>query len=363
LPDCGRPIYDQSVTPKSDPLLLPRYDWRQTYRWNYERAPDVGFAGNPPETQGTWSFCGIKIASPIGIAAGPLLNGKWCLYYAHLGFDVVTYKTVRSGHRPCYPLPNLQPVRCGSLRGGETNLPAVADFQGSWAVSFGMPSQAPETWTADVAETRRQLPPEKLLSVSVVGTVQPGWTIERLAEDYAECARLAAEHGADTVEINLSCPNVDTCDGQLFQQPAASRVVCQRVRQAIGSKPLIVKIGHFRDHQGIAPLLAAIAPFINAVATTNSIAATVVDENGRPTFDGQQRGICGRAILDASVRQTEVIAAETSKERYPLTVIGIGGIFSADDVRRYLSAGAEAVQLASAVMIDPEIGLKIRRAL
>ena len=43
-------------------------------------------------------------------------------------------------------------------------------------------------------------------SVSVVGTVQPGSTIERLAEDYAECARLAAEHGADTVETNLSCP-------------------------------------------------------------------------------------------------------------------------------------------------------------
>jgi len=63
------------------------------------------------------------------------------------------------------------------------------------------------------------------------------------------------------------------------------------------------------------------------------------------------------------VRQTQTIADEIAKHRYPLTVIGIGGIFSADDARRYHSAGAEAVQLASAVMIEPEIGLRIRRAL
>jgi dihydroorotate dehydrogenase (NAD+) catalytic subunit len=117
------------------------------------------------------------------------------------------------------------------------------------------------------------------------------------------------------------------------------------------------------DWRGIVPLLAAIAPLINPVATTNSIAATMVDESGRPKFGGQPRGIRGKAILEASVRQTETIAAEIARQGYPLAVIGIGVIFSAVDVRRYLSAGAEAVQLASAVMIDPEIGLKIRRAL
>ena len=152
------------------------------------------------------------------------------MYYAALGFDVVTYKTVRSGFRPCYELPNLQPVDCGALDGGDAQLAAADEFRGSWAVSFGMPSQTPEAWSLDIADTRRRLPAHKLLNVSVVGTMQPGWTVERLAEDYAHCAREAAAAGADSIEFNLSCPNVATCDGQLYQHPRDAALVAWRMR-------------------------------------------------------------------------------------------------------------------------------------
>jgi dihydroorotate dehydrogenase len=56
-----------------------------------------------------------------------------------------------------------------------------------------------------------------------------------------------------------------------------------------------------------------------------------------------------------------MIAEGILRQGLALRVIGVGGIFTAGDVRRYLSAGAEAVQLATAAMIDPEVGLKIRR--
>ena len=344
-------------------MSLPRYDPRESYQWNYDHAPEPVVVVEPPVPGAEWTFCGLAVDSPLGVAAGPLLNGQWCLYYALLGFDVVTYKTVRSGPRACYPLPNLLPVRCGALQGGEANLPAAAEFQGSWAVSFGMPSQEPATWQADVAETRRRLPPNKLLNVSVVGTTQPGWSIEQLADDYAACAGQAAEAGADTVEINLSCPNVATCDGQLYHHPRDSALVAGRVRRAIGRVPLITKVGHFQDAAQMPPLLDALCGDVDAVAVTNSVAATVVDEQGRPQFDGQPRGICGQAILDASVRQTAAIAEYAARRRLGLRVIGVGGILTAADVGRYLDAGAEAVQLATAVMVDPEVGLKIRAAL
>src|SRR5205809_4625652 len=95
---------------------LPRYDPTKTYDWNYDHAPPVLKFDAPP-VLGPWEFCGLRVSSPLGIAAGPLLNGRWVLYYAGLGFDVLTYKTVRSRPRPCYPLPNLQPVLCGQLQG------------------------------------------------------------------------------------------------------------------------------------------------------------------------------------------------------------------------------------------------------
>ena len=142
---------------------LPQYDPTKTYRWNYENAPSqVDLPHRPADVRGEWRFVGLPVDSPLGIAAGPLLNGRWCLYYAALGFDVLTYKTVRSRARECYPLPNLQPVECKTLSGSETRVPPAQAMQGSWAVSFGMPSSDPDILRQDIAETRRRLPVGKI---------------------------------------------------------------------------------------------------------------------------------------------------------------------------------------------------------
>ena len=95
---------------------LAGYAWRQSYDWNYEHAPEP-VPQDEPKVPGHWDFCGLSVGSPLGIAAGPLLNGRWILYYAALGFDVLTYKTVRSRSRACYPMPNLQPVATTQMRG------------------------------------------------------------------------------------------------------------------------------------------------------------------------------------------------------------------------------------------------------
>ena len=217
-------------------MQLPRYDRLETYRWNYDHAPVELPVVDVPPVAGSWTFCGRPVRSPLGIAAGPLLNGRWLLYYAALGFDVLTYKTTRSQARECYPLPNLQPVASGPMTGPAHGMPAADEMLGSWAVSFGMPSKAPEDWRADVAWTRSQLPREKLLSVSVVATPEPEWSLDDLADDFARCARWAIESGADAVETNFSCPNVSTRDGQLYQQPRSAGLVAQRVREAIGTR-------------------------------------------------------------------------------------------------------------------------------
>ena len=106
---------------------------------------------------GSWDFCGVPIDSPLGVPAGPLLNSGWILYYASLGFSVLTYKTVRSSYRACYEPPNLLPVRAAPLidsRGRVTIAPAGAVID-SWAISFGMPSKDPAVWGEDVTRARR----------------------------------------------------------------------------------------------------------------------------------------------------------------------------------------------------------------
>jgi dihydroorotate dehydrogenase len=368
---------------------LPRYDPSQSYDWNYAHAPEP-VECEVPTCRGEWKFCGIKVASPLGIAAGPLLNGKWVRYYASLGFDILTYKTVRSRERECYPMPNLVPIDVERMNGGEPSVPIAKATRGTWAVSFGMPSKDPSVWRADVEATRRDLPREKVLVVSVVATEQPGWKIDDLANDYALCARWAVESGADAVETNFSCPNVCSSDGQLYQHPRDAAICAERVRAAIGRRPLVVKIGHLRSADEAAALIDAVAPHVDGLAMTNSVAAPVVDANGEKLFGGQPRGICGAAILEASIAQTRLMqqvvtrkyflhplppgearvaavqnALPTAYPEGPLSVpqlVGVGGAFTADDVRRYLVAGAGSVHLATAAMLDPAVALRIRSA-
>jgi len=340
---------------------LPRYNIHETYRWNYEHAPDP-VEMEIPEFPGEWKFCGLPVKSPLGMPAGPLLNGQWILYYASLGFDVLTYKTVRSRQRECYPLPNLQPVTCGQLTGDEQELAAQDNMDGSWAVSFGMPSSEPDIWRKDIEQTREKLAEDNVLSVSVVGTEQPDGTLDDLADDYALCARWAVESGADTIETNFSCPNVCSSDGQLYQVAHDAAVVAERVRDAIGNDiPYIAKIGHISDEIRASMLIESLCPYINGFAMTNSVAAAV-KQNDDLLFDGQRRGICGSATRTASVKQTELFSRLIAHRGLALALIGVGGVSSAEDVESYLDAGADSVQIATAAMVNPLVAVEIRRS-
>lgn len=345
-----------------NPSLFPRYDRRQTYDWNYDHFPQP-LEVSEPLVPGSWNYCGLPAASPLGIAAGPLLNGGWILYYASLGFDILTYKTVRSRARACYPLPNLQPVAEAALRDTGRVLSVAQEMGGSWAVSFGMPSRSPERWRADLEKTREKLPKNKILSLSVVATPEETWGLEEVAADFALCARWGIESGADCIEANFSCPNVASADGQLYQQPRDAGVVAEAIRAAIGSRPLLLKIGHVSDQARAAGLLNAVSPWADGLVMVNCISATVVDADQRRLFEGQKRGIGGTAIRDAALDQVGLFAKIIRQENLKTRLVGVGGIATAQDVRDYLEAGSQAVQLATSAMVDPSVGLAIRAGL
>lgn len=339
-----------------------RYDIQKDYNWNYQHPP-APVEVSVPDVSSRWSFLGKSVASPLGVSAGPLLNGQWILYYSKLGFDILTYKTVRSVVRDSFEMPNLTPVKIGQMTGQETVVPTSPEMKGSWAVSFGMPSQPPDVWRKDIEWTRDSLRSDQILSVSVVGTIQPGWSLTDLANDFACCARWAVESGADCIETNFSCPNVLTQDGQLFQQCQNASLVAEAVRDAIGTTPYLLKIGYEANHSSALELLKSVAPFVDGLTMTNSISTTVKNSSGHLMFDGQQRGICGDAIRSESVKQTRLFSQYIQQYDLDLKLIGSGGISSASHVKEYLEAGAESVQLATAIMTNPETGINIRNEL
>jgi predicted dehydrogenase len=106
----------EAAYPRGTPLNAPprvpalsrlgTYRTDRSYAWNYEHGPI--WAGPMPVVPETPSkhFFGLEVASRIGISAGLLLNARWIGLYARCGYDILTYKTVRSRQRVCHPMPN-----------------------------------------------------------------------------------------------------------------------------------------------------------------------------------------------------------------------------------------------------------------
>ncbi|MFO0948848.1 MAG: hypothetical protein U1D30_23490 [Planctomycetota bacterium] len=354
--------------PAMETEYLPTYRVDETYERNYAAGP--AFSGPFPSVPATPSklFLGLPVRSRLGVSAGLLLNAKWVECYARLGFDLLTYKTVRSSHRPCYPLPNW--VRVDLSRGLPNDPdepvytidpPVVRGDDVSWSVCFGMPSMAPEVWRQDIRDAKSHLREGQLLLVSVVGTPPAEGSLQDLADDFARCAAWARESGADIVEANFSCPNVCSAEGQIYQDIHAASLVSERMRQAIGRCPLLIKTGNFGQNEQVRPFLHAVAESADGVVLVNGIQRRVLRPDGTPAFGPHERaGILGRAIHADGVRLVADAVDWIRKDSLPLVVAGVGGVFNANDAADFFNAGAEAVFLGGSPMVRPTIAIEMK---
>jgi len=338
------------------------YDISRSYDWNYEHAPAVPEQIPVPECPGAWTFCDRPVSAPLGIAAGPLLNSGWLLYYAARGFDVVTYKTVRSSARPSYEPPNLVPVRGDAMSDAQSTVTADATNASadSWAISFGMPSRDPVVWQEDVRAARRGLRTGQVLVVSVVASPALGWTLDRIAADFADCARWARDAGAHAIEANLSCPNVETQEGNLYASADASAAIARTIREAVPDTPVVLKVGLFDGREQARRFVRAVSGYASAISTTNTISTVVRTREGTPLFGGARRGIGGRLIAERCLAELRMLRTIVQETRSDLRLISVGGVSTADDVIERLDAGAHHVQLATAAMLNPDIAITLR---
>lgn len=346
---------------------MQTYDIHETYAFNYERGP--AFEEPPPELpEGPMkTFLGRPVRSRLGIAAGLLLNGKWVLGYAEWGFDILTYKTVRSRYRPCYDPPNWVFVE----EGDDPTGPVYAVEQSptdprqvTSAVCFGMPSMAPEVWRADVERTRKALGEGQILIVSVVASPGEGDTAESVALDFRRCAEWAVEAGADAVEANFSCPNVCSPEGSIYMDAALSGRVAREIRRGVGEVPLLIKAGYLPREGDLRALLRELDGAACGVTLVNGVTRPVLRRDGGPVFgeDYVRAGIVGRAIHEPSVDQVRRAKRLVEDDGLGLGLVAVGGVGSMEDVEDFFMAGASAVLMGSAPMLHPPLAVECKRA-
>lgn len=347
--------------------MIQTYDIHKTYLENYRQGPQ--FAGPPPAIPATPAkeFLGFKVRSRIGIAAGLLLNGKWVTGYAQHGFDLLTYKTVRSAHRPCYDPPNWVFVEENDQAEGPvhaTDIVPADPTRISSAVCFGMPSMDPAEWRKDINDTKDALGEGQILIVSVVATPEPGATRESVAADFAQCARWASAAGADIVEANFSCPNVCTPEGTIYQDPELSRFIASEIRASIPATPLLLKIGHFNQPESQRVFLSELNAFVDGITLVNGVSRPVLNRDGSPVFgkDYVNAGVLGRAIHEPCVANVETAAEHIRARSLDLALLAVGGISQTRDMADFFAAGADAVMLGSSPMYLPNLAIEAKSA-
>jgi dihydroorotate dehydrogenase len=390
-----RPAPADAARPRSL-ARLGTYRIDRSYEWNYAHGPV--WAGEWPAVPDTPTkrFFGYEVASRLGISAGLLLNSAWIDFYARCGFDILTYKTVRSRRRACYPKPNWLFVddadarrldrldaasgarrpngaeRAGRAKRTErapaavharTRPPAAGGYA-DWtsSVSFGMPSRDPAVWMPDVAKARDLLGARQVLVVSVVASPADGASAADIVRDFGDLAAMAREAGAQAVEANLSCPNVHSAEGDLYHDAALSGRIAGALRQGAGSLPVLLKIGHLADARRMAALLRAVAGRASGLVIVNGLSRPVLDAGGAPAYGAERRqaGILGRGVHPIGVRDVARAVEIIRRERLDLEVAGVGGIANADDAGRYFAAGANAALMGSAPMFDPAIAARLK---
>ena len=299
------------------------------------------------------------------------MTADWIGLYARLGFDILTYKTVRARVRRAHAPPNwifvdetgLAPDQierpCRTVAGVPAT-PGLATAAGS----IGTPSSDPSFWRSDIPRSREQLGPGQVLIVSVMATAEEATSEDAVVAEFEELAAIVRDAGAQIVEANLSCPNVREREAEAYRDAALAGRIAAALRRGAGTLPVLLKIGPIEEDAAMAAFLRAVAPAADGVVMINAPRRLVQTSNGAPAFGTgrEYAGIMGRGIhpiaLDCVRRAVSII----DHDQLGLKVVAVGGAASANEVQAFLHAGAYAALSASSAAWNPYLAAEIKRA-
>ncbi len=173
-------------------------------------------------------------------------------------------------------------------------------------------------------------------------------------EDYAyTCKRLDGEGQVGWLEVNVSCPNVHGGGMSFGTSPEAAAEVTRAVK-AVTTKPVIIKLSpNVTDIVSIAK--ACEDAGADGISLINTMLGMRIDLRTRkPVIANKMGGFSGSAIFPVAVRMVYQVAHAVK-----IPVVGMGGVSSAEDVLEMMLAGATAVEVGAANLVDPFASKKI----
>ena len=169
-------------------------------------------------------------------------------------------------------------------------------------------------------------------------------------EDYAyTCQMLDKQEQVGWLEVNVSCPNVHGGGMSFGTNPKAAAEVTAAVKK-VTTKPVIIKLSpNVTDIVSIAK--ACEDAGADGISLINTLLGMRIDLNRRrPVIANKMGGFSGSAIFPVAVRMVYQVANAVK-----IPVVGMGGVSSAEDVIEMMMAGATAVEVGAANLVNPYI--------
>ena len=167
-------------------------------------------------------------------------------------------------------------------------------------------------------------------------------------EDYAyTCEKLDKCDQVGWLEVNVSCPNVHGGGMSFGTDPAAAAEVTRAVKK-VTTKPVIIKLSpNVTDIVSIAK--ACEDAGADGISLINTLLGMRIDlRTKKPVIANKMGGFSGSAIFPVAVRMVYQVANAVK-----IPVVGMGGVSSAEDVIEMMLAGATAVEVGAANLVDP----------
>ncbi len=267
------------------------------------------------------NLCGIKLDNPIIPASGTFGYGyEFAELYDINMLGTFSFKGTTKDARFGNPTPRIAECTSGMINAVGLQNPGVDKV-----ISHELPEL------------------KKCFNKKVMANVS-GFSIE----DYAyTCERLDKEEQVGWLEVNVSCPNVHGGGMSFGTSPEAAAEVTRAVKK-VTTKPVIIKLSpNVTDIVSIAK--ACEDAGADGISLINTLLGMRIDlRTKKPVIANKMGGFSGSAIFPVAVRMVYQVANAVK-----IPVVGMGGVSSAEDVIELMLAGATAVEVGAANLVNP----------
>ena len=267
------------------------------------------------------NLCGIELDNPIIPASGTFGYGyEFAELYDINMLGTFSFKGTTKDPRFGNPTPRIAECTAGMINAVGLQNPGVEKV-----ISEELPKLS------------------KCFSKKVMANVS-GFAVE----DYAyTCEKLDKEEQVGWLEVNVSCPNVHGGGMSFGTNPEAAAEVTAAVK-AVTTKPVIIKLSpNVTDIVAIAKACEDAGAV--GISLINTLLGMRIDlKTKKPVIANKMGGFSGSAIFPVAVRMVYQVANAVN-----IPIVGMGGVSTAEDVVEFMLAGATAVEVGAANLIDP----------